>query len=169
MLYAMVLGVMPFTGETEDQIVNAILKKKLRFNSEKAVSKEFKDLIDKILTKEPENRISMYDLQNHPWIEISEEDLEKSIEESKVEKDEEDKKREEEEESAYLAKLSLDDTKTQSMKVNVDERMSSLKVKNKKYPDLKSSSPRLKANMNGGSFSKKKGGKAVKKKKKVTK
>ena len=148
--------------------MNGILKKKLKFNSEKAISKEFKDLLDKILTKEPENRISMYDLQNHPWMEMTEEDLEKSIEESKVEKEEEDKK-DGEDESAHLAKLSLDDTKASSMKVNIDEKMSSLKVKNKKYPDLKSSSPRLKSNMNGGSFSKKKGGKVVKKKKKATK
>lgn len=45
MLYAMVIGVMPFTGKTEEELYNSILKKKLKFKNEKPISKEFRDLI----------------------------------------------------------------------------------------------------------------------------
>ena len=58
----MVLSVMPFSGETEDQVITGIVKKKLKFKTEKAVSKEFKDLMNKIHTKEPEQRVNMFDL-----------------------------------------------------------------------------------------------------------
>ena len=54
MLYTMILGVMPFTGDTEDEIENAIMKKKLKFKNDKIISKELKDLIEKMLTKDPE-------------------------------------------------------------------------------------------------------------------
>lgn len=54
MLYTMILGVMPFTGDTEDEIENTIMKKKLKFKNDKIISKELKDLIEKMLTKDPE-------------------------------------------------------------------------------------------------------------------
>ena len=80
MLYAMVIGKMPFTGESEDEIINQVVKRKLKFKNEKPISKEIRDLITKILTKDPEKRINMYDLQSHPWMEIADEELLKSIE-----------------------------------------------------------------------------------------
>jgi serine/threonine protein kinase len=55
------------------------VKKKLKFLTEKSVSKESKDLIKKILTKEPEQRINIFNLQNQPWMEMPNEELEKSI------------------------------------------------------------------------------------------
>lgn len=50
-----------------------------------------KDLITKMLTKDPEKRITMYELQNHPWMEMLDDDLEKAIEECKLEEEEEKK------------------------------------------------------------------------------
>ena len=50
----MVFGDMPFQGETEDDIVDAIVKKKLKFKKEKPISKELKDLLEKILAKDHE-------------------------------------------------------------------------------------------------------------------
>lgn len=169
MLYAMVLGVMPFNGETEDDIANAILKKKVKFETEKPLSKEFKDLIDKILTKDPEKRISMFDLQNHPWMEMLDDDLEQSIEESKADGEEE-KKKEEEEDLSYMAKLDLDD-KGASPKVNLDPNDLSAPNR-KKVPSPRTNSPRTSkassSNFNN-SLGKKSKPKVVKKKKKPTK
>lgn len=91
MLYAMVIGVMPFWGDTEDEVVEQILKKKLKFKNTKPISSQLKDLITKMLTKDPEKRITMYELQNHPWMEMLDDDLEKAIEECKLEEEEEKK------------------------------------------------------------------------------
>jgi serine/threonine protein kinase len=165
MLYAMVLSVMPFSGETEDQVITGIVKKKLKFKTEKAVSKEFKDLMNKILTKEPEQRISMFDLQNHPWMEMPDEELEKSISESQVEQEEEDKKKEDEDDASCLAKLTIDSKSPSVSKNNLDPKDRSLKKP--KRSDLRASSPRLLKGANGGSFNKKKSKLGVKKKCKV--
>jgi serine/threonine protein kinase len=88
MLYTMVIGVMPFSGETEDEIVDQILKKKLKFKNEKPISSQLKDLITKMLTKDPEKRITMFELQNHPWMDMLDEDLEKAIEDCQLEEEE---------------------------------------------------------------------------------
>lgn len=164
----MVLGTMPFSGETEDDIINGILKKKVKFNTEKPLSKEFKDIILKLLTKDPEQRITLFDLQSHPWMEIDDEDLEASIEESKN-ADEEEKK--EEEDVSYLEKLSLDDAKAHSVKPNLDPNSLSLnKNKDKKNSSPRPSSPRFsKSGVGSLNGSLKKKSKPVKKKKKPTK
>lgn len=169
MLYAMVLGTMPFSGETEDEIAHAIMKKKVTFKTEKVTSKEFRDLVQKILTKDPEERINMYDLQNHPWMEMSDDDLEESIEKGKQADDEEEKKKEEEDDAEYLAKLSLSDAKAQSLKPNFDPNNLSMN-KNKKNLSPKASSPSFSKGTSGslnGSLKKK--SKPVKKKKKTSK
>ena len=43
MLYTMVIGKMPFSGETDEDIEEQILKKKLQFKNEKPISNQFKD------------------------------------------------------------------------------------------------------------------------------
>jgi serine/threonine protein kinase len=169
MLYAMVIGVMPFTGSTEEELYNSILKKKLKFKNEKPISKEFKDLILQILTKDPEARINMFDLQNHQWNEMPKEELEKSIEDSKLEEEEEEKKKQEEEDLSYLERLNLKDVKDVKGKspYTGDHYELSVGGKNKKAPRL---SPRFTkggsdGNLNG---SIKKNKKSIKKKKKVS-
>jgi hypothetical protein len=44
-----------------------------------------------MLTKDPEKRITMFEIQNHSWMEMWDDDLEKAIEECKVEEEEEKK------------------------------------------------------------------------------
>lgn len=168
MLYTMVIGKLPFSGENEDEIINAIVKKKLKFGQEKPLSKEFRDLLTQILEKDPEKRISMFDLQAHPWMEMSDEELEKSIEESKQEEEQEEKKKEEADHVSAMEKLTLTD-KAKSAAVDADDYLSSFK--SKKSPAGSKPSPRF---MKGGSAlnlngSIKKGKKVVKKKKKVSK
>lgn len=172
MLYAMVLGTMPFTGDTEDEIENAILKKKLKFKEDKVISKELKDLLGKILTKDPEKRISMFDLQNHPWMEMLDEDLEKSIEEAKIQNEEEKKKAEEEEDLSYLAKLKLEsDLSTSPSKLDPTDISGSGKSSKKhKKGSPVGISPRFikggsHSNLNGSIKKKNNKGKVIKKKK----
>lgn len=162
MLYAMVTGNMPFTGETEDEIIDAILKKKLKFKDEKPVSKEFKDLLTKILTKDPEKRISMFEMQNHPWMELTDEEIEQSIEESKNE--EEAKKEEPEEDLSYLSKLTLDDKSTTASST-LDPKDAS--ARNKKGSPRPVSPRMVKDGSFNGSVKKKGKEKVVKKKKKA--
>lgn len=167
MIYAMVIGVMPFTGDDEDELANSILKKKLKFRNEKPLSKEFKDLVSKILTKDPETRINMFDLQNHPWMEMTDEEIEKSIEDSKSEEEEEEKKKHEEDDLSYLEKLDLNSGKSKS--VYPDNGDLSVGGKNRKIP---ASSPRFNKGSSLGNLNgtlKKPSKKPVKKKKKVTK
>lgn len=163
MLYAMVIGKMAFTGATENETIAAIVKKKLKFQNDKPISKELKDLINKILTKNPENRISMYDIQSHPWMEMAEEELLKSIEDSKFDDEEEEEKNREEEELLKIERLTInEDSRSPQTKTNKNEL--SVNSKSKKHKSMYSGvSPRGR----NGSFKKSK--KVVKKKKKVTK
>lgn len=166
MLYAMVIGKMPFTGDTEDEVIAGITKKKLKFKNEKPISKELKDLITQILTKDPEKRINLYDLQNHQWMEMPDEDLEKAIEDAKMEEEEEEKKNTEEEDLSYMEKLNINDASAKSPITPKDKGELSVGGKHKKVKHgIAGASPR-RHNLNGSIKKAKKGGK---KKKKVSK
>ena len=69
-LYIMLNGTPPFNGETDDKILEAIRKGKYAYKGLiwKGISKEAKDLIDKMLTYNPKDRISAKEACNHPWI-----------------------------------------------------------------------------------------------------
>lgn len=168
MLYVMVIGELPFNGETEEEIVEQILKKKLKFKNTKPISKEIRDLISKILTKDPEKRITMFDLQNHPWMEMGDEELEQSIENAKLEEEEELKKKEEDEydDLEYLSKLTLEE-KTPSTTLDPKEA-GSMSSKNKKGASPRASPLERKGSTgnNGGSFKKPKKKSTKKKEKK---
>jgi len=72
MLYAMVIGNLPFVGKTDSELKKNIVEKNLEFPDEREtglkVTPEFKDLVYKILTKNPEKRINMYEIREHPWV-----------------------------------------------------------------------------------------------------
>ncbi|CAI2368944.1 unnamed protein product [Moneuplotes crassus] len=93
MLYTMIYGKLPFYGDTEDEIINCIIKKKPSFKDKKTISKELKDLLIKVLNKDSDKRLSMFDLQNHKWMEMQDEEILKSIEESKLEQEQEEEKK----------------------------------------------------------------------------
>lgn len=117
MLYVMIIGELPFDGETEEEIVDQILKKKLKFKNTKPISNELKDLLSKVLTKDADKRITMYELQNHPWMEMADDDLLDSIEKSKLEEEEENKEDEKDDKDdfddlEYLSKLTLEQKKS---------------------------------------------------------
>ena len=107
-LYAMVMGKLPFYGNTHDEIEDAIVNSVPRFRIKfdfggeikpaPTLSKEIKDLILGCLKKDPNERLGIFDILMHPWLEMDDGELEASIEESKAKQDLEEQMEQEREE-----------------------------------------------------------------------
>ncbi|KAL0407266.1 UNVERIFIED_CONTAM: Calcium-dependent protein kinase [Sesamum latifolium] len=69
-LYILLSGVPPFWAETEKGIFDAILKEEVDFDSQPwpSISHSAKDLVRKMLTKDPKKRITSTQVLEHPWI-----------------------------------------------------------------------------------------------------
>ncbi|GMH00324.1 hypothetical protein Nepgr_002163 [Nepenthes gracilis] len=69
-LYILLSGVPPFWGETEMGVFRQILRGKLDFNSEPwpSISDSAKDLIRKMLDRNPIGRLTAHQVLCHPWI-----------------------------------------------------------------------------------------------------
>ncbi|KAF5455899.1 hypothetical protein F2P56_025428 [Juglans regia] len=69
-LYILLSGVPPFWAETETGIFRQILKGKLDFESAPwpSISESAKDLIRKMLERDPTKRITAHEVLCHPWI-----------------------------------------------------------------------------------------------------
>ncbi|KAH1204305.1 Calcium-dependent protein kinase 19 [Glycine max] len=69
-LYILLSGVPPFWAETEKGIFDAILGGKLDMDSEPwpSISEAAKDLVRKMLTCDPKERITAADALEHPWL-----------------------------------------------------------------------------------------------------
>merc|ERR1719285_887999 len=67
-LFAILNGKLPFEGESKSELFRNIVKqKKLKFRS-KGLSSDAKDLIFKLLKRSPDNRFSVDEALEHPWI-----------------------------------------------------------------------------------------------------
>ena len=108
MLYAMVMGKLPFYGDTAEEVEDSIVTSTPRFRIKfdfggeirpaPALSKEIKDLILGCLKKDPKERLGIFEILDHPWLEMDDEELQQSIEESKAKQEEEEKQELEREE-----------------------------------------------------------------------
>uniref|UniRef100_A0A1J3HNX3 non-specific serine/threonine protein kinase n=5 Tax=Noccaea caerulescens TaxID=107243 RepID=A0A1J3HNX3_NOCCA len=69
-LYILLCGVPPFWAETEKAIFEEIIKGEVDFESQPwpSISESAKDLVRKMLTKDPKKRISAAQALEHPWI-----------------------------------------------------------------------------------------------------
>lgn len=69
-LYILLSGVPPFWAETEKGIFDAILQGEIDFDSEPwpTISNSAKDLVRKMLTQDPKQRITSSQVLEHPWI-----------------------------------------------------------------------------------------------------
>lgn len=71
-LYGMVCGELPFQGkDNKDKfIAENIIKGEFNYPPEvnKKLSKEIKDLIKRILQANPQTRISLNEIYEHPWM-----------------------------------------------------------------------------------------------------
>lgn len=65
-LYLMLVGQVPFSDENRTRMFRKICAG--RFTVPKTVSREARDLIQKMLVVDPKDRITLRDVQSHPWL-----------------------------------------------------------------------------------------------------
>ncbi|CAH8387243.1 unnamed protein product [Eruca vesicaria subsp. sativa] len=70
MIYVLLSGSAPFWGETEEEIFNEVLEGELDLSSDPwpQVSESAKDLIRKMLERDPKKRLTAQQVLSHPWI-----------------------------------------------------------------------------------------------------
>ncbi|KAJ6411963.1 hypothetical protein OIU84_005098 [Salix udensis] len=80
-LYILLSGVPPFWAETEKGIFEAILEGNLDLHSQPwpKISASAKDLIKKMLTRDPKSRITASEALEHPWMKVGGEASDKPI------------------------------------------------------------------------------------------
>ncbi|CDF34350.1 Serine/threonine protein kinase [Chondrus crispus] len=66
-LFYMVYGRAPFLAKSVFEIYDCICTQQLRFPDQPKVSRKLKDLIKKMLIKEPKNRAKLQDVAKHAW------------------------------------------------------------------------------------------------------
>lgn len=64
-LYALLAGYLPFSGEDDNSVFRSILRGKLRFPAH--FSSGAKDVLGKLLEKDPQHRSSLSEIRNHVW------------------------------------------------------------------------------------------------------
>ena len=71
-LYILLVGQPPFDGKNDTEIMKKVVKGAYSMKGElwKNVSKEAKDLVQKMLVKNPKKRISAQEAYKHPWIRL---------------------------------------------------------------------------------------------------
>ncbi|XP_054809083.1 calcium-dependent protein kinase 26-like [Prosopis cineraria] len=81
MIYILLCGVPPFWAETEEDIFDEVLRGKLDFSSDPwpKISESAKDLVRKMLNRDPRKRITAHEVLCHPWIRINGEALDKPL------------------------------------------------------------------------------------------
>lgn len=69
-LYILLCGYPPFNGQTDKKIIEAVLSGDFTLDEPEwhAVSDSAKDLVQRLLANNPDDRISALDSLNHPWI-----------------------------------------------------------------------------------------------------
>lgn len=69
-LYALICGTLPFSGADDEEIEKKIIRCKIDLNNGvwAGVSKECKDLVTKLLEKNPKSRPTANQALSHPWI-----------------------------------------------------------------------------------------------------
>lgn len=69
-LHGMILGDYPFSDHDREQLKKQILSREITVSKKKSpyASSEVLDLIEKMLIKEPQNRLALIDVFRHPWM-----------------------------------------------------------------------------------------------------
>ncbi|KAK8562219.1 hypothetical protein V6N13_148680 [Hibiscus sabdariffa] len=71
-VYILLSGVPPFWGETEQEIFEEVLHGELDFASDPwpNISDSAKDLVKKMLVRDPKKRITAHEVLRHPWVQV---------------------------------------------------------------------------------------------------
>ncbi|KAL5545665.1 hypothetical protein UlMin_005352 [Ulmus minor] len=80
-LYILLSGVPPFWAEAEDEIFKKVLHGDLNFKSDPwpSVSESAKDLVKKMLVRDPKKRLTAHEVLCHPWIQMDGVALDKAL------------------------------------------------------------------------------------------
>jgi len=68
LLYEFLYGFPPFEAEGHSATYRRISRVDLRFPTKPTISSEAKDLIRRLLVKDPSKRMALKDVPNHPWV-----------------------------------------------------------------------------------------------------
>jgi len=68
LLYEMVTGNPPYCARNHLELIKKLMREEFRFPSYLAISPECKELITRLLTKDPEDRINWDDFFHHVWL-----------------------------------------------------------------------------------------------------
>jgi len=66
-LYCFIYGNIPFQAENHFDLYQAILNNPVAFEEDSEVSESLKDLLHRMLEKDPEKRITLSEIKDHPW------------------------------------------------------------------------------------------------------
>ncbi|CAL0310020.1 unnamed protein product [Lupinus luteus] len=71
-IYILLCGTPPFWGESEQEIFEEVLDGDLDFSSDPwpTISESAKDLVRKMLVRDPRNRLTAHEVLCHPWIQV---------------------------------------------------------------------------------------------------
>lgn len=67
-LYHLVVGKMPFNGNTPQEVVASIISGEFCIPPELNLSADCTKLIKRLLDVDPKTRIRVFEIQEHPWI-----------------------------------------------------------------------------------------------------
>jgi len=79
-LFALVTGILPFKAAKVADLKLKIVNDEVEYPSDVSISEELRDLIDRMLDKNPETRASTFEITDHPWMnerQFSPEELQK--------------------------------------------------------------------------------------------
>ncbi len=88
MYYAMLFGTLPFWGDTEDEFIDAICTQPLKFPKDIPLTAMCKEILKGTTHKDPEKRLTLYDVMCHDYYKMEDEDLVKMIQETEQKFDE---------------------------------------------------------------------------------
>lgn len=74
----MIFGTYPFQAKSQEHTIKNILYSRVKFDMSKRISTECKELISKMMNKDPESRINMFDILNHQWFSMTTEEINSS-------------------------------------------------------------------------------------------
>jgi serine/threonine protein kinase len=69
-LYFMIMGALPFDGDTHEEVIRAVTRGQIKHHNEaiyKSLSPESRDLVETLLQVNPKNRPNAADTLEHPW------------------------------------------------------------------------------------------------------
>ncbi|XP_022842422.1 calcium-dependent protein kinase 26-like [Olea europaea var. sylvestris] len=72
-IYTLLCGVPPFWGESEQEIFEEVLYGDLDFSSDPwpKISESAKDLVKKMLVRDPRKRLTAHEILCHPWVQVN--------------------------------------------------------------------------------------------------